>query len=270
MRLGNLCSGGARGTTRWVFAAALILLCTAPGIATENPVSGGPCELLIVYRAEPAARPEFRRYLQDTFATQLQKLAREGVLKSYQVLFNPFVQPRTWDAMTLLSFNRFTDTRRWQEIERTSPGGLNAAGLKLAKPVGTYSADLEWEGAAAEAGPATEHVFYVIPYAYAGADQYRKYVNGYVIPQVEGWLAEGALSRYRIYMNRYPVGDPEPWDSLFVYEYRNLEAFGRRDEVTAKVRGPLRADPAWKQWNDIKGSVRTESENTIAELLAGH
>lgn len=269
MRLVELGSGAAPMAARWVFAAALILLC-APGIATESPVTGGPRELLITYRAEPAARPEFRRYLQGTFATRLQKLAREGVLKSYQVLFNPFVQPRTWDAMTVLSFNSFVDTRHWQEIERTAPGGLDPAGLKLAKPVGTYSADLEWEGAAAQGGPPAERVFYVIPYAYAAADQYRKYVNGYVTPQVEGWLQEGALSRYRIYMNRYPVGDPEPWDSLFVYEYRNLEAFGRRDEVTAKVRGPLRADPAWKQWNDIKSSVRTESENTIAELLAGN
>jgi hypothetical protein len=270
MRFDNPCSV-VRVAAWWVCALTLILLHGAPAaFATENPVSGGPRELLITYRAEAAARPQFRRYLQSTFAARLQKLAREGVLKSYQVLFNPLVQPRTWDAMTVLSFNSYVDTRRWLEIERTSPGGLDAAGLKLAKPVGTYSADLEWEGAATPDGAPAEHVFYVIPYAYAAADQYRKYVNGYVIPQVEGWLADGALSRYRIYMNRYPVGDPEPWDSLFVYEYRDLESFGRRDEVTAKVRGPLRADPAWKQWNDIKSTVRTESENTIAELLAGH
>ena len=252
-----------------VCAAVLALLSVAPSAtAAENSVSGGPCELLITYRAEPAQRPEFRRYLQSTTAATLQKLQREGVLKHYQILFNPFVQPRTWDAMTVLSFNRFVDTKRWQEIERTSPGGLTAAGLKLAKPVGTYSADLSWEDSVADGGPPADRVFYVIPYAYAAADQYRKYVNGYVIPQVDGWLEDGVLSRYRIYMNRYPVGDPEPWDSLFIYEYRNLESFGRRDEVVAKVRVPLRADAAWKQWNDMKSTVRTESENTLAELLA--
>src|SRR5581483_3445685 len=220
--------------------------------AAENPISGGPRELLITYRAEPANRPAFRRYLQSMLAPQLQKLEREGVLKSYQILFNPFVQPTTWDAMTVLSFNHFTDTRRWQQIERESPGGLSAAGLKLGKPVATYSADLGWDNGAADGGPPQDRVFYVIPYSYTSADQYKKYVDGYVIPQVEGWIKDGALSRYRIYMNRYPVGDPEPWDTLFVYEYRNLEAFGRRDEVVASVRAPLRADPAWKQWNDIK------------------
>jgi len=238
--------------------------------AAESVVTGGPREILITYRAEPANRPAFRAYLQNTEAAQLDKLEREGVLRGYQILFNPFVQPRTWDAMTVLSFNRFADTRRWQEIERTSPGGLTAAGLKLAKPVGTYSADLGWEDAAPDGGPVKDRVFYVIPYTYAALDQYRKYIDGYVVPQVQGWIKAGVLSRYGIYMNRYPVGDPEPWDSLFIYEYRDLESFGRRDETTAQIRAQLRTDPVWKQWSDIKSTIRTESENTIAELLAGH
>jgi hypothetical protein len=38
--------------------------------------------------------------------------------------------------------------------------------------------------------------------------------------------------------------------------------------VVAKVRGPLREDPAWKHWNDIKSTVRSESENTQAEILS--
>jgi hypothetical protein len=256
---------------RACLALALILtvpvLGGAPARAAQIAISGGPRELLIAYRAEPANRPAFRAYLQGEGAAQLEKLKREGVLKSYQILFNPFVQPATWDAMTVLSFNSFADTRRWQEIERTQPGGLTAAGLKLGKPVATYSADLEWEGDAGEPGPAADHVFYVIPYSYNTADQYRKYINGYLTPQVEGWMKEGVLSRYRIFMNRYPVGDP--WDALFIYEYRNLEAFGRREEVLDKVRGPLRTDPVWKQLNDTKSTIRTETENTLADLIAG-
>ena len=251
---------------------ATSLLASRDSVAAEIAVTGGPRELLIAYRASSVAdRPAFRRYLQGQGAARLERLERDGVLESYQILFNPFVQPSTWDALAVLSFNRFTDTRRWQEIERTSPGGLSAAGLRLGKPVATYSADLEWDESAADGGSARDHVFYVIPYAYSSADQYRKYVNGYVVPQVQGWIKEGVLSRYRIFMNRYPVGDPEPWDSLFVYEYRDLESFGRRDEISAKVREPLRADPVWKEWSDTKSSIRKESENTIAELLAeGH
>lgn len=251
------------------FATAVFLPSGKPPRAAENVITGGPRELLITYRTEPANRPAFRAYLQSTEAAQLDKLEREGVLRHYQILFSPFVQPRTWDAMLVLSFNRFADTRRWQEIERTAPGGLTAAGLKLARPIGTYSADLAWDDAAADGGPAKDRVFYVIPYSYAALDQYRKYVNGYVIPQLQGWIKDGVLSRYCIYMNRYPVGDPEPWDSLFVYEYRDLDSFGRRDEITAGTRAQLRADPDWKHWSDIKSTIRTEAENTLAELLAG-
>ena len=256
-------------TARLVQAAllAIALFVAGQSGAAELPISGGPRELLITYRSDPANRPAFRSYLQGEGAVLLAKLKRDGVLKSYEFLFNPFVTPGTWDAMAILSFNSYADTQRWKEIERTAPGGLTPAGLRLAKPSGTYSADLAWEGAADEPGPRQNHVFYVIPYEYSAAGEYRKFIDAYLIPQVEGWIKEDVLSRYRIYMNRNPVGPP--WDSLFVYEYRDLDSFGRRDEVVAKVRAPLREDPAWKQFNDIKQTIRTEAENTIAELIAG-
>lgn len=239
--------------------------------AADSVISGGPRQLVIAYRAEPADRPAFRSYLQHREASLLERLQRQGILAGYQILFNPFVQPRTWDAMVVLSFDRFADTRRWLDIERTSPGGLSGEGLRLAKPVAEYSADLAWESGSPGAGPAGGHVFYVIPYTYLGSvAQYGSYVNGYVIPQLEGWIKAGVLSRYRIYLNRYPVGDPQPWDALFVYEYRSLEDFGRRDETIAAVRRGLRADPAWQKLSESKSTLRTESENTIAELLAGH
>lgn len=240
-------------------------------VAAEKAVSGGPRQLLIAYRAAPADRPAFRSYLEHREAKLLEKLQGQGILSGYQILFNPFVQPRTWDAMVVLSFKRFADTRRWLDIERTSPGGLSAEGLKLAKPISEYSADLAWENAASDEDSADGHIFYVIPYTYLSSlAQYEAYVSGYVIPQLEGWIKAGALSRYRIYLNRYPVGDPEPWDALFVYEYRSLEAFGRRDETLAAVRRTLRADPAWEKLSETKSSLRTEAENTIAEPLAGH
>lgn len=256
-----------------LLALLLIGLAWQPGgaaTAAGNAVSGGPRQLLIAYRTEPADRPAFRTYLEHREAKLLDTLQRQGVLSGYQILFNPFVQPRTWDAMAVLSFNRFSDTRRWLDIERTSPGGLSAEGLKLAKPVSEYSADLVWENGAADGGPVDGHVFYVIPYTYLGSKaQYEAYVSGYVIPQLQGWIKAGVLSRYRIYLNRYPVGDPEPWDALFVYEYRSLDAFGRRDETIAAVRSGLRADPAWEKLSETKSALRTEAENTIAQPLAG-
>jgi hypothetical protein len=252
-------------------ALALILLATGVRGASATTMAsaaaddgGGPRELLITYRSDARDRPAFRAYLSGEGRAPFEKLVQDGALKGYQILFNSFVSSYTWDAMVVLDFRSFADTRRWTDIERVSPGGLSARGLKLARPVDTYSADLGWQGALPGATD-RNGVFYVIPYDYASAAAYRSYVNSYVIPQVEGWMREGVLAGYRIYMNRYPVG--KPWDSLFVYQYRDLEAFGDRDEVVAKVREGLKIDPAWQKLNETKQTIRTESENTIAESL---
>jgi hypothetical protein len=227
--------------------------------------AGGPLNLLISYRSEPANRPAFRAYLQKEGHARLEKFKHDGVLKSYLVLFNPVTSSGTWDALIILTFARYADTRRWMDIERTAPGGLSAAGLRLAKPVDSYFADLRWQGATDDAATERDSIYYVIPYEYSSAGEYEKYVDTYVIPQVKGWMREGVLSSYRLFLNRFGTG--RPWDSLFVYQYRDLEAFGRRDEIVSKVRKTLVDDPAWKHYSDIKQSLRTESENTIAEDL---
>src|SRR5262249_1201151 len=108
-------------------------------------VAGGPLNILIAYRCEPADRPAFRAYLQHDTLARLARLQQQGILRSYQILFNSFVTPNTWDALTILRFTRYSDTQRWKDFERSAPGGLTAAGLRLAKPVATYSADLPWE-----------------------------------------------------------------------------------------------------------------------------
>ncbi len=252
---------------RLALGLVAILAFAAPG-HTDDLGGGGPQHILITYRSEAASRPAFRTYLTHTEAQMLERLKAQGVLKDYQILFNPFASTGTWDAMLVLDFTSFSATARWQQIERTMPGGLARAGLKLAKPYRTYSCDLFREGAADSPGDVAKRVLYVIPYSYNAADQYKSYVDGYVIPQVKGWMKEGVLSRYRIYLNRYNVGEPEPWDSLFIYDYRDQESFGRRDEIVAKVRGPLREDPTWKHLNDIKATIRSETENTITEILA--
>jgi len=245
-----------------LFALVAAFACIAPAGAQE---SGGPKQILITFRCAAADRPAFRAYLQGEESHMLEKLKVEGVLKSYHLLFNPFVTTGTWDAMTVLNFSTYAATQRWKDIEQKYPAGLTHAGLKLAKPIQTYSADLAWEGAAPDPGPDDKHVFYIIPYSYNSLDQYKSYVDGYVIPQLRGWMKEGVLSRYSLYLNRYPTGDP--WDALFIYEYRDLENFGKREETVTKVRATLRDDPTWKHLSDIKATLRTESENTIAEEL---
>src|SRR3546814_15123876 len=72
-------------------------------------------------------------------------------------------------------------------------------------------------------------------------------VKGYILPQFDGWMKNGALTGYEMYMNRYPVGTP--WDVLFIQHYRDMESFGRRQRVTAETRAGLRANPEWSAWS---------------------
>jgi hypothetical protein len=224
----------------------------------------GPREILITYRCRPSDRPAFRDFLATQETRMLDKLKVEGTLSSYQMLFNPVVT-ETFDALLILDFTNVAATQRWLELERISPGGLSPAGQRLATPQMTYFADLQWEGAS-PTPPSAHPIFYAIPYSYNSLDQYKTYVDSYVIPQVKGWMREGVLSHYAIYLDRYNVGPP--WDALFIYQYRDLKALGEREQTIAKVRTTLRSDPDWVHWNDIKSTVRSESENTILEEVS--
>jgi hypothetical protein len=241
---------------------AILLLTTAGfhGFGQEK----GPREILITYRCRPLDRPAFRDFLAAQESRTLDKLKADGTLSSYQMLFNPVVT-ETFDALLILDFTDAEATQRWLEVERISPGGLSPAGQRLATPQMTYFADLQWEGAS-PTPPSGHPVFYAIPYSYNSLDQYKSYVDAYVIPQVKGWMGEGALSHYAIYLNRYNVGPP--WDALFIYQYRDLKALGEREQTIAKVRATLRSDPNWVHWSDIKSTVRSESENTILEEVS--
>lgn len=247
----------------FLLAALALLLAARPAHADE---ATGPTSLLITYRSAPADRPAFRDYLKGPGLARFEALKRDGAIESFELLFNWYADASTWDAMAIVKFKNYADVARWKVLERTAPGGLDAQGLALARPLLTASADLDWQEGAASP-PGGNRVFYVIPYEYREAGEYRKYVDGYVIPQIKGWMREGILSRYRIFMNRYPVGDR--WDALFVYEYKDLDSFGRREPTIAKVREPLRKDPTWAGLNAIKSQIRSEAENVIADDLAG-
>lgn len=244
-----------------LLAAIVLLIAALPAPARDD---GGPRNLLITYRSTAANRPAFRQYLQGPASARFDALKKAGKIADYQFLFNWYNDALTWDAMAIIQFGDYADVAHWNTLEQTSPGGLDADGLALGQPVITVSADLQWEdGAAAAAG--SGRVFYLIPYEYRERAEYTRYVDGYVIPQLKGWMREGILSRYRIFMNRYPVG--ASWDALFVYEYKDLESFGRREPVIAKVRGPLRENPEWAALSAIKQQIRSESENVIADDL---
>jgi hypothetical protein len=232
----------------------------APAAASLQ--SEGPRMLAITYRAEPRNRPRFRSYLTGPMTRKLRDLKARRVIADYKIFYSWYTQPNTWDAMLLLRFNSFGDLSRWNAIEHGSPGGLDAEGLALARPDSTIPADLEWTAA----DPAEkDRVYYFLPYEYHNASEYREYIPGYLLPQLDGWMKNGALAGYDVLMNRYPVGPS--WDSLVIQKYRDLEAFGRRQQVLDATRVGLRQNKTWMGWHERKGKIREETENTIAELL---
>jgi len=199
--------------------------------------------------------------------TQFEKWKQEGVLKEYRLFFNWYVDEGTWDAMAMLRFHEYADVARWKAIEDSMPGGLSPEALKIAKPLNTSSADIVWEKPDEEVNvDHQDSVFLLIPYKYLVlVKEYKEYCNGYVIPQLDGWLREGVLETYKVLLNRFPTGDR--WGSMLVLEYRDLEAFGKRKHTKYKVREGLREIPEWKAFSVRKRTIRQEREPIIAEML---
>ena len=223
----------------------------------------GPATLVLSYKSAPSNRTAFHAYMESAGVTRFEAWKKQGVFAGYQVLFSSYVNDSTWDALLVLSFDKYVDQARWKEIERKEPGGLDAAGLALASPKNAYVADLTWSGAAEKRGE-TKPVYFVIPYTYlVGRADYKTYVDGYVIPQMKGWVSEGVVSSYRIFLNQNETGDP--WDALFILEYRDLRALALRRATITKVRAVLANNPVWKKLSDDKHEVRKEGEIIIAD-----
>jgi hypothetical protein len=254
-------------------ARLLLLLALLTGSCTTltqdlQTRDDGPKNLFITYRCTADNRAALREYMMTEGLARLAAWKKESVFGDYKLLFNWFVDAETWDAMAILTFSNYEDVLKWRSIERTSPGGLSKAGLALATPVMTYATDLMWHGESTVRSDPSQSVYLIIPYTFYPPNSvadYIKYATTYVIPQVEGWITEGILTSYRIYVNRFPSA--RPWQSIFVLEYKDIRAFAVREKIVSKVSAGLKDDPAWKAYSDNKLKFRTEKETVTAEEL---
>ena len=230
----------------------------------------GPRSLLIALTCKPADRPALRRAILTAAASRFSGLAKEGTLRSYRVLFNRFVDTDTWDALILLEFDSDSGPEKWADLEALAPAGLDPEAAKLITAGVTYQADVvSHQQSPAQAGSG-KHVYMVIPYTIDpnSPDDYVKYAEGYVVPQLQGWMKEGVLSRWDLFVSRYAAA--RPWQAALVLEYRDQAALGQRDAVVAKVRSELAQNAEWKAISDNKHKMRTELRAVIAEeLIAG-
>jgi len=253
--------------TRCHCLMAMLLPSLAFPAPAQDYTDTGPLTLLITYRCKPADRPAFRSYLRERGLARFEEWKKEGILDQAAVFFNWYVDNGTWDAMAMLQFRKYANVARWKAIEESMPGGLSSEGLALATPVNTASADIVWQGSRKD-GKADhgDSVFLVIPYKYLVlVSEYKKYVDGYVIPQLDGWIEADVMETYKILLNRFPTGDR--WGSMLLLEYKDLDAFGRRKQTKNRVRVGLRKVPTWKAFSDRKRTIRRELEPVITEML---
>ena len=226
----------------------------------------GPTTLAVTFRCNPDKRAALREHMLKDGLARFEGYKARGVLKDYRILFNSYLDSDTYDMLSLLTFEKYADVARWREIERKAPGGLSEDGLKLISSAVTSSLDIVRHAASSEEPARGRSVFFIIPYDYEiSTDEYVKYLDGYAIPQLAGWIKENVLATYTIYLSRYSTS--RPWSSLFVLEYRDSDAFGLREATVAKVRAALKSNPAWKTLSDTKRKIRTEKQTVIAEEL---
>lgn len=237
---------------------------TAAGRAEAQEKGTGPTSLVITYTSTAQHRAAFRDYLEREALPQFDRWKSEGVFKEYQLLFSWFSGSNTWDAMVVLDFARYADIARWKAVDRKSPGGLSPAGLVLASPSSAYLADPVWHKEAADRNP-DKAVYFVVPYQYSSVGEYKAYAQAYVLPQFDGWIKDGALAGYTVYLSHHTAS--KPWDALIVQEYRDIDGIARRELVKNKVRAELSSNPEWKKASDGKEGRRTEEEITIADAI---
>lgn len=236
----------------------LVIALLSPDVARcADGATNGPVSIVLTYKARPDARVEFRTWVETAGAARFAAWKKEGVMSDVQLLFSTFPSLANPDLVVVLDFAHFTDTARWREIERRSPGGLTPEALRLATvESGNYGEPLA-RALAPKRDPAKAAYLVVMYATHVSAAEYAKYVLGYTVPQMKEWMASGPLTGYTMLYNNTSFNTP--WDSMLILEYADLAAFALRDEIKWAARAKLNAtDKVFKSFSDSKASIRDD------------
>jgi hypothetical protein len=213
------------------FSAIFLNLVWLNPVRAAPPDSSDSTTLVLTVKCPPSERVALRRYMLDSGLSKLDKWKVERILDGYLALFNRYVDP------DLLFHVNSISTAPSDLVRSNSPNPDNQ-----------------------------QAVFLIIPYDYTlSTSEYLRYVDGYVVPQLEGWQEQRVLSHYEFYLARY--GASRSWSSLLILEYANEGALLSRSAVVAKVREKLKENQAWKAFADNKQGIRTEKQAVIADEL---
>lgn len=250
-----------------VLASGLVAEMSAPAQAAPDKAAADRAAdpvLTLAFKVKPADRPAFRKLMTDVQATRLRKWKGQGLLAGYRLLATRYADHGQWDVMEVLDFRDDAALARWSLLESDTVGGLPTSALALVQSVITTPVERVDAG-----GPrtASNPAVLVVPYvAHVSAGEYQSYLDGYTIPQFKGWIAQGILDSYDVLTSVYPAG--RPWTTLIILRYRDDAALARREEVKAKVRAELTANPAWKAFSKNKMDLRAEGVAALADELA--
>lgn len=228
----------------------------------------GARSLIISYKTAPGDRLAVRAAMKTGEAARLQALKARGDLESFHLLANRYIDAGGWDFMAILDFKDAAALARWKAVEEKTPAGLGPDALKRVSWVESVPTDRMFANAAPPRAGGPAPVYLVVPYDYlVSIDEYLAYVKGYLVPQTDGWIADGALASYGVYLSRYPAG--RVWSAQLVLAYRGDAGLAHRDATTRTVRAHLAATSAeWKAFADNKQKLRTEKQPVVADVIA--
>jgi hypothetical protein len=231
----------------------------------HNRAGEGETHLVLTYKAPIEKRVAFRKYMEGSGVTQFEGWKNRGVFTGFKILFATQVNEQLPDMWVILDFAKFSDIAKWQAIERDYPGGLAPEGVALGAPKTDTYADLVWHGGTPKTDQ-SKSLYMIIPYvSLVAGEKYEDFVNKYVIPQLNGWVESALMPSYAIYLNQNPTN--APWHSLLMLEYDGIRGIALRDSVKELVRTKLANDPGYKQYSEIKTTIRKELEPATFEVI---
>lgn len=247
-------------------AGASILLTLPRAEAQEPPAPAQPTatKIVILYRCNAADRPAALAGMRRSGAAQFERWKNDGAIADYLLLFNSFCDENTWDMMAVLSFDSYTQTDKWRDVEEQFPGGLSKEMLAIVKPTQTYLSEARWSFG--KKLDRKHGLFMVIPYEHPDRKIYADFVNSVLVPQFDGWMKEGALNNWSILLtNHYPG---KPWDVLLLLEYNGVEGLSQRESARNATAERLEENPGWRLLREISLQFRSEYEVVTARAIA--
>lgn len=242
---------------------ALPVVAAAP-VTTHDWRAEGPRTIVLTYHVAPAARVQARALFRARLLPHLAAMKNAGKLRDYELLANRYVDSAVWDFMLTLDFPSDAAFTAWRETEEAMPAGLSPDQLAITSAVETAPGTMVRASTEPGKGAPT---YLIVPYDYlVSTDEYLRYVDGYVVPQLQGWADEKALQGFRLFLPRYAAG--RTWSALLMLAYRGDEGLAARDTVVKKVRDHLaQTSPAWKAFSDSKANIRNERQPIVADVI---